>query len=296
MWEKFQLKLYIISLSFIFCFSVIYIFGTNALAIPTEGLKVGTTYYGGHYDQGSNKWFIDNHNQCNRIRKGEFTAASLAAELTKSCNDDPGVGYLNDTPLHNRVSYAELSNDYENPDYSALGNLHAGAKLQIQYRGRCLVAEKLDVGTGGPSVNGYHRSLDLWWQTARSLNFHGLDVVTIKSVPGTTPLTPIGQSYACDTLGNQTEAVQQYTGQGMADNSGTAEEQITGNKKAQKKTKKQIRKPGLNTSGNSYVLGSNSTTIPPIPPINNFHETLLWTIATLVVFTGVPAAIYKMHS
>lgn len=165
-----------------------------------NGLIVGTTYYGGHYDSSRNKWVIDNKYQCDKIKAGAFTASSLDAVADNVCDDDSGLGYMNDTPLHNRVSFAELSSDANNPDWSALGGLPAGTKLEINYKGRCLVAEKLDVGIGGGPVNGVHRSLDLWWQTARSLGFYnGWDLMTIKKVASSTPLTPVGSTTTCTT-------------------------------------------------------------------------------------------------
>lgn len=171
----------------------------SAFKLTTEGVKVGTTYYGGHFDDSSGKWVIDNTNQCTRIDNGEFTAASLnAVKDNTGCDDDPGLGYLDDTPLHNRVSFAELSNNASNPDWSALGNLPAFTRIEIEYNGKCLIAEKLDVGTGGGPVNGTQRALDLWWQTARSIGFkNGFDTMTIRKIPQSTPLTPVGQTSTC---------------------------------------------------------------------------------------------------
>lgn len=172
----------------------------NASAVGNTAITVGATYYGGNYDEVSHSWVIDNQNQCTRIANGEFSAASLAAIVSSSCNDDNGLGYQNDIPLHNTVSYAELSNNPANPDYSALGNLAAGTRLEIKYQGRCVVAEKRDVGTGGGPVNGYPRAIDLWWQTARSLGFtNGFDTVSVKLAGSGTPLTPLGSSTSCST-------------------------------------------------------------------------------------------------
>lgn len=170
----------------------------SAALNDASGLVVGTTYYGGHYDGNQNKWVIDNKNQCDRIAAGEFTAASLNAVVDTVCDDDNGVGYINSIPLHNTVSFAELSTDYQNPNWAALGGLPAGSKLEIQYKGRCVIAEKRDVGQGGGPVNGYHRSLDLWWQTARTLGFYnGYDTMTIRRVDQSTPLSPLGSTSPC---------------------------------------------------------------------------------------------------
>ncbi|HMT19052.1 MAG TPA: hypothetical protein PKD20_00330 [Candidatus Saccharibacteria bacterium] len=165
-----------------------------------SGLLVGTTYYGGNYDESTGKWIIDNKNQCDRIKSGEFTASSLDAVVNPTCSDDNGLGYMDDIPLHNSVSYAELSNDASNPDYAALGGLPAGTKLEIKYNDKCVIAEKRDEGDGGDAVDGVHRSLDLWWQTARAIGFtNGWDVMTIRLVDSSTPLSPLGGTSECGT-------------------------------------------------------------------------------------------------
>lgn len=160
-----------------------------------EGIVVGATYYGGRYENG---WVIDNKNQCDRIAKGEFTAESLDARVDAICDDDNGIGFDDNDLLHNTVSFAELSNNPEASDFSALGNLPFRTKVEIKYKDRCVIAEKLDVGQGGSAVHGYKRAIDLWWQTARSLGFtNGFDIMTVRYVPGSTPLTPLGKSIEC---------------------------------------------------------------------------------------------------
>ncbi len=189
----------------ILTFSVFHVHSETVQAniYSPEGEEVATTYYGGHYDNG---WIVDNDNQCKRIRMGEFTAESLNAQLGDSCDDDNGIGYYGGVALHNRVSFAELSNnpDSGSPDWSALGGLPGGTRVEIKYKGRCLIAEKLDVGTGGYGIQGKKRALDLWWQTARSIGFtSGLDIMAVRVVDKTTPLTPLGTSYVCDSIQQQ---------------------------------------------------------------------------------------------
>ena len=170
----------------------------EAQAYNLNNTPVGMTYYGGHYDERLHKWFVDNTYQCDRIKSGEFSAVMLDATPTEKCQDDPGVGYFDYIPLHNAMSYAELSINPDNPDYSALGNLPARTKLQVEYNGKCAILEKLDVGSGGYAVRGHQRSIDLWWQTARSLGFkNGFDVAYVSYVDQTTPLTPLGQTSPC---------------------------------------------------------------------------------------------------
>lgn len=178
--------------------SAIYVNTMRAGALDSSPIVVGATYYGGEFDEARNSWIIDNTDQCSRIAAGEFSAESLAAIVADTCDDDSGLGYLDDTSLHNRVSFAELSNPPGYGDFSALGNLEAGARVEINYRGRCVVAEKLDVGTGGYGVGAYPRAIDLWWQTARTLGFtNGFDTVTVHRVSGGTPLSALGKTSAC---------------------------------------------------------------------------------------------------
>ncbi len=189
----------------IYCISALFAWqqGTPRLASAFDGspTTVGATYYGGEFDEARQSWIVDNTDQCNRIAAGEFTAESLAAIVADVCDDDSGLGYENDTQLHNRVGYAELSNPPGYGDFSALGNLPSGTRLEINYGGKCVIAEKLDVGTGGYGVGAYPRAIDLWWQTARSLGFKsGFDTVVIRQVSSGTPLTPVGQTTACGAL------------------------------------------------------------------------------------------------
>lgn len=161
----------------------------------------GVTYYGGHYDQKSKSWFIDNKNQCDRILSGEIPKNELNANLADGCDDDNGLQSIDSLPLHNTVSFAELSLDPQKNDFSALGGLQRGTKLLIRYKDKCIVAEKLDVGSGGTQVLGYPRALDLWWQTARSLDFkNGFDTMSVKIVSPETPLTKLGETTACPSL------------------------------------------------------------------------------------------------
>lgn len=200
--KSWKTKTYSILIALLISFIALINAPTISAVVLSQGQKttVGATYYGGHYDGSLGSWVIDNKNQCDRIKAGEFSAASLGAVVTESCSDDNGLGYLNDIPLHNQVSFAELSNNPSSPDYAALGNLAAGTKILIEYNGRCVVAEKRDIGQGGSSVNGHQRAIDFWWQTARSLGFtNGFDTVNITLVSQDTPLTPLNQTTSCST-------------------------------------------------------------------------------------------------
>jgi hypothetical protein len=111
--------------------------------------------------------------------------------------------------LDGHMAFAELGLPYAsdpNPDDArnlgtALGYgkaLPFGATVQITVGGKSVVAEKLDVGEGGPSVGDppHARDIDLWWQTAQALGvdptgsgqWSGLVTVQIVSL-SSTPLT-----------------------------------------------------------------------------------------------------------
>ena len=76
--------------------------------------------------------------------------------------------------------YAELSVNYKNKDFSALGKLPKGHKLRITYKGKSVIATKGDVGAGGPS----HPKIDLHINLANALGFTkaGMDNVVIEDI------------------------------------------------------------------------------------------------------------------
>ena len=59
-------------------------------------------------------------------------------------------GYRNINLNDGNYYYAELSNDYKKKDFSALGDLSPRHKLKITYKGKSIIAQKGDVGAGGP--------------------------------------------------------------------------------------------------------------------------------------------------
>lgn len=141
---------------------------------PTEASKeVGATTYGGQFSDG--KWSPNN-----AIQGGG--------------NDDNGMG-ADGIPLPGKVAYAELSLDPAKKDFKALGGLPMYEKLAITYKDRTVIAEKRDVGAGAKNlIDGKPKALDLWWETARMLDFKdGSDVVTITKVKPGTPVTPFSE-------------------------------------------------------------------------------------------------------
>lgn len=157
-------------------------------SIPTGGTQVGASLFGGSYHDGS--WYISNTHQLNLISQGKKKASDYNAKLGHG-GDDNGEGNGGGSP-DGHAAYAELEGG------SALGNLPEHTKLEITYKSKTVIAERLDIGAGGDSIKGKRRAIDLWWETARLLDFKdGTDVVTLHVVPDDTPTTPVnGQASA----------------------------------------------------------------------------------------------------
>ena len=130
----------------------------------------------------------------------------------KNLKRDPGDDNGNSLTgkLNGRTTFAELSNA-KSLDFKALtdalkapenmrtpanhawkGGLKPKAKLKITYNGKTIVMEKGDVGTGGGKVEGKVRAVDLWYETAKLLDFRvGTGVAKVQLVSDDTPVTPL---------------------------------------------------------------------------------------------------------
>ena len=146
-----------------------------------EEVEVGVSIYGGTWD-GKN--------------------------LKRNPGDDNGNSLTG--KLNGRTTFAELSNA-KSLDFKALtdalkapenmrtpanhawkGGLKPKAKLKITYGGKTIVMEKGDVGTGGGNVEGKVRAVDLWYETAKLLDFRvGTGVAKVQLVSDDTPVTPL---------------------------------------------------------------------------------------------------------
>lgn len=151
--------------------------------IPKSGKTVGVSIYGGSYTGGN--WKASNGQQ-------------------GGGGDDTGIGN-HDNPLPGTTSFAELSHNGGN-DYSALGNLPNGTKLEIKYNDKVIVAEKADVGAGGGDVKGKPRAVDLWWEVVKFIDpegktdlSNGVDTLEIHAVPKSTKVTKIDGGAAPDS-------------------------------------------------------------------------------------------------
>lgn len=155
--------------------------------IPKSGLTVGASIYGGSYTGG--KWTASNGQQ-------------------GGGGDDTGIGN-HDNPLPGTTSFAELSHN-GGSDYSALGDLPNGTKLEIKYNDKVIIAEKADVGAGGDDVKGKPRAVDMWWEVVKFIDpegktdlSNGVDTLEIHAVPKSTKVTKIDGGAAPDSGGTQ---------------------------------------------------------------------------------------------
>jgi cell wall-associated NlpC family hydrolase len=146
--------------------------------------------------------------------RGETVLASTYGGLDDSPQTQEGHGAYGSLVGH--AAFAELSTNPQNPNpaawnYRALGGLAPRTLLRISYHGRSVIAEKLDVGRGGPA----HPKIDLWWQTAALLGFNGLGDVRISAAPPGAQPTPIPGAHL--TAGSSgTTACIAFVGDGSA--------------------------------------------------------------------------------
>lgn len=100
---------------------------------------------------------------------------TCASQFGGSGDNTSSRGYHGDN-LNGTMAFAELGMG------AALGNLPYKQQIRITYKGKSVVASKLDIGAGGAGCGGHARGIDLWWETARALGFSGLDVVEYEVI------------------------------------------------------------------------------------------------------------------
>ncbi len=141
--------------------------------LETTGMIVSSSYYGGRWQTSPNG-------------SGWYSTNKLQGAVPGARADDPGIGNRSNN-LPGKAWFAELSNPGTR-DFSALGRLPNGTKLQITFQGKTIVAEHGDVGTGnGRDLKG----VDLWWEGAALLNYKGAGDLYVKIVDKNTPTTPV---------------------------------------------------------------------------------------------------------
>lgn len=117
-------------------------------------------------------------------------------DVGASWYDGPGTQGSVGVDLAGTFSYAELGSGGSIGD--AMGKLKDKQKLAISYKGKTVIAEKLDVGSGGGDVKGKPREIDLWKTTSDYLGLTsaGVDVVNVQGVADDTPVGPLDGSVA----------------------------------------------------------------------------------------------------
>ena len=108
-------------------------------------------------------------------KAGELVGASYYGGPTDHVSGTVGAAGVS---LPGTMSFAELAMG------KALGGLPMHAKLKIGYGGKSVVAEKLDIGSGGDDVGGHNRAIDLWYETANAIGMPGTAVVKVSSSSG----------------------------------------------------------------------------------------------------------------
>jgi CHAP domain len=164
-----------------------------ATLAPTGGTVVGASEYGG---PGDSKTPTD-HSSSGVALDGHMAFAELGLPFASDPNPydarnlGMALGYGKALPFH--------------------------ATVQITANGKSVVAEKLDVGKGGPPVGDppHQRDIDLWWQTAQALGldtaagqWSGLVTVQVVNLPATPLTTSVdaaepGAAAATSSLGVQ---------------------------------------------------------------------------------------------
>lgn len=90
-------------------------------------------------------------------RTGAATFYEVMEEKGLSC-----TGYSLSRRLR---GFAELSNNHTAPisqlDFSAMGGLSCGQKVEVRYKGKTIVIPKVDVGRGGVGIGNVPRQIDL---------------------------------------------------------------------------------------------------------------------------------------
>jgi CHAP domain len=165
----------------------------------------------------------------------------------------------------------------------ALGLGHALAPFsQLEVRapnGRSVVAEKLDVGMGGPPIEGHQRAIDLWTSTREALalppDWSGL--VRVEPAPSAV----IGaEAYGGQGVADSSEGLAPGCARGAAPSSGTGQRIV------------EIARSQLGTGEDPP--GSNCTVYGPCEPWCALFTTWVWRKAGIDIPTlGFSGAIYE---
>lgn len=170
--------------------------GSVALFNASGSQYIVGVYYEGNYTDSKSVDAVKNSTAdlVTQIGKSGTTVTGKAVGNLPAEGKDVGAsfytgatGYRGDS-LPGTWSYAELG------DFVGMGDLKHKQKLAISYKGKTVVAEKLDVGSGGDAVDGKPRAIDLIKdKTADYLGMvsAGVAVVHVQGVDDDTPLGPV---------------------------------------------------------------------------------------------------------
>lgn len=223
--------------------------------IPISGMQVGASTYGGGWNDQQRQW-----QPSNKIQGGG--------------TDDSGMG-ADGKPLPGRTVFSELMD--KSGKKGVLGDLPMGTKIEISYGGKTIIAQKADKGAHNDDVQGKPRAVDLWWETAKLLDYSiGLDLITIHAVDPSTPVTPlngtpgatgdpnVGQSCACNTSdntllsgnSNEEKAFNYFVGKGLTAIQSAA---IVGNMMQESHVNPKATNPSSGAHGIAQWLGGRLT-------------------------------------
>jgi TP901 family phage tail tape measure protein len=109
---------------------------------------------------------------------GELVGASYYGGPTDGVSGTTGAAGVS---LPGTSSFAELAMGH------ALGGLPFHTKLKFSRSGKSIIAEKLDIGAGGDSVNGKNRAVDFWYEAGAKLGIgpsNGVGLVRVEPTDG----------------------------------------------------------------------------------------------------------------
>lgn len=160
-------------------------------------------------DSAAGNTSISQQVQKNYVTAGNITESGKTVGATIN-----GGTYSNDKwqpssngPLTGHTAFLELGNGTALGELPYEKNGKPNTKLEITYKGKSIVAEKMDVSN--KQANNAHYKIGLWWETAKLLGVTDNSDVKIHAVPNDTPVTPLdGTPTASNTAGASSAVTQ----------------------------------------------------------------------------------------
>lgn len=144
-------------------------------------IEVGATIFGGTWD--GNELTRDESDDNGEGLLGSHAGQTMFAELSSPGTQD--FAYLAKllSPMSEHLGWTT--------DQGSEG-FKPGSKFLLTYKGKSIVMEKRDVGGGGGPIEGRPRAIDIWYETAKLIDFReGTAVMSIQQVADDTPVTPL---------------------------------------------------------------------------------------------------------